>query len=56
MCMQPEIIKRKNTNQNFIYKNSKIKICISCGFDKIDSYEFGVSCEECGASFGRLTC
>jgi len=54
--MQPEIIERKNKNQNLAYKNSQIKICIVCGYDKIESYEFGVSCEDCGALFGRLKC
>ena len=51
--MQVEIIKKKTNDPKLIYKNSRIKICILCGYDKIESYEFGVSCEDCGTLFGR---
>ena len=33
--------------------NQDIKICIHCGYDNIESHEHGISCEECGTSFGR---
>ena len=26
----------------------RLKICIECGQSKIESYEFGISCEICG--------
>ncbi len=54
--MEQEIIYKKNNNGNLIYKNSKIRICLICGNNKIDSFEFGVSCEECGTLFGRSKC
>lgn len=47
--------KKKNMG-SLLYINSNIRICIICGHDKIESYEFGVSCEECGTSFGRIKC
>ena len=28
--------------------DSRLKICIECGQDKVESYEFGISCEICG--------
>ena len=46
----------KRKKNQLIYFNPKILICIDCGNDKIESYEFGVSCEECGAFFGRSKC
>ena len=45
----------KNTD-SLVYVNSKIKICIFCGNDKIESHEFGVSCEECGTELRRKKC
>ncbi len=54
--MQQELIQRKNNHQGLVYKNLEIRICIICGCDKIESYEYGVSCEDCGTSFGRLKC
>jgi len=51
--MQVEIIEKKTNDPKLIYKNFQIKICILCGYDKIESYEFGVSCEDCGTLFGR---
>ena len=32
------------------YLDTRIKICIQCGNDKVESYEHGVSCESCGTS------
>ncbi|MFB5632318.1 MAG: hypothetical protein ACE5Q9_03205 [Nitrosopumilus sp.] len=37
-------------------KNKDVRICISCGSLQIDSYEFGISCEDCGALIGREKC
>jgi hypothetical protein len=54
--MQLEIIERRINHKDLVYKNLKIRICIICGYDKIESYEYGVSCEDCGTSFGRLKC
>jgi predicted RNA-binding Zn-ribbon protein involved in translation (DUF1610 family) len=34
-------------------KNNDVQICISCGSLLIDSYEFGISCEDCGALIWR---
>jgi len=34
-------------------KNSDVLICINCGSVQIDSYEFGISCEDCGALIWR---
>ncbi len=34
-------------------KNKDVLICINCGSLQIDSYEFGISCEDCGALIGR---
>ncbi len=53
--MRQNLIRRTN-DESSVYLNQNIKICIICGYDKIDSFEFGVSCEECGASFGRSKC
>ncbi len=54
--MQKETINQNNNNEILIYKNPQIIICLVCGNNKIDSFEFGISCEECGTSFGRLKC
>lgn len=41
-------------NKNYVpLKNKDIRICISCGSLNIDSYEFGISCEDCGILIGR---
>ena len=40
----------KNTKKCFVI-NSKLKICIECGHSNVDSYEFGISCENCGSLF-----
>ena len=50
--MKQELIYRKENNQ-LEYSNQNIKICIICGNDKIEYFEHGISCEECGASFRR---
>ena len=47
---------QEKNKDSLVYVNSKIKICIICGNDKIESHEFGVSCEECGTTFGRTKC
>ena len=36
-----------------VCKNSEVRICIICGCDKIESFEFGISCEECGSLLER---
>lgn len=54
--MQQEINYRKENKNELIYRNPKIRICIICGDDKIESHEFGVSCEDCGALFWREKC
>lgn len=47
---QKLIIKYKNDLE---IKNNDIKICINCGNSKIDSYEFAISCEDCGILLWR---
>lgn len=32
------------------YLDTRIRICIQCGNDKVESYEHGISCETCGTS------
>ena len=34
-------------------KNKDVLICINCGSLQINSYEFGISCEDCGALIAR---
>ncbi|KAF6247352.1 hypothetical protein C6990_02470 [Nitrosopumilus sp. b3] len=48
-----EILQKVNEKEFLQIVNHEIKICIICGYDKIESFEHGMSCEECGASFGR---
>lgn len=31
--------------------NRYLKICVNCGNTEVEKYEFGISCELCGASF-----
>ena len=50
MMVQPN---HKEKTDELVYVNPDLKICIICGSEKIESYEFGVSCEECGTLFGR---
>ena len=35
-------------------KNKDIKICLNCGNSKIDSHEYGISCEDCGILLWRV--
>lgn len=37
----------KFTERNLLV-DSRLKICIECGHDKVEHYEFGISCEICG--------
>ncbi|WP_185736617.1 hypothetical protein [Candidatus Nitrosopumilus sp. SW] len=49
--MKQELIQKNNDNLKI--KNNEIRICIHCGNVKIDSYEFGISCEDCGILLWR---
>lgn len=51
--MRQEIIQEMIEEEFLQIVNPEIKICIVCGYDKIESFEFGMSCEDCGTSFGR---
>lgn len=53
--MKQEII-QENKEECLQIVNPETKICIVCGYDKIESFEFGMSCEDCGTSFGRKKC
>ena len=33
------------------YLGPKVRICTECGEKKVDIYEYGISCESCGAGF-----
>ena len=50
--MKQELVYQKENN-SLEYSNQDIKICILCGHGKIESFEHGISCEECGALFRR---
>lgn len=50
--MKQELI-QKNNNELKI-KNKDIKICINRGNLKIDSHEYGISCEDCGILLWRV--
>ena len=50
--MKQKLVCRKD-NYSLEYLNQDIRICIICGHDKIDYFEHGISCEECGALFRR---
>ena len=54
--MMVKINQKRENPEQLVYLNSGIKICIFCGYDKIESHEHGVSCEQCGTSFGRAKC
>jgi len=54
--MRQEIVYTEEGNGNLLIKNKDIRICIICGYDKVESHEFGISCEECGAQLGRSKC
>lgn len=51
--MMPKIIHQEKKENPLVCKNSNIKICIICGNDNIESFEFGISCEECGSLLVR---
>ena len=48
--MEQKLIQK---NSELKIKNKDIKICINCGNSKIDSYEYGISCEDCGILLWR---
>ncbi len=50
--MKQEII-QENKEEFLQIVNPEIKICIVCRYDKIESFEFGMSCEDYETSFGR---
>jgi len=54
--MKPEIIYTQKIKDSLNLVNQDIKICIICGCDKIESHEFGISCEDCGALLWRVKC
>ncbi len=39
------------------FLDTRIKICIQCGNEKVELYEHGMSCESCGTSlyYGLVT-
>ena len=45
--MNGEPMRKEKEKQNL---DTRIKICIQCGNDKVEFYEHGVSCESCGTS------
>ncbi|MDH3487607.1 MAG: hypothetical protein OEL82_06150 [Nitrosopumilus sp.] len=51
--MRQQIIQNKEEKESLQIVNQEIRICIICGYEKIESFEFGMSCEECWVSFGR---
>ena len=48
-----EQVNLKEKTDELVYVNPDIRICLICGDDRIESHEFGISCEECGTLFGR---
>lgn len=54
--MRQKIIENDEKKESLQITNQEIRICIICGYDNIESYEFGISCEECGALIGRRKC
>ena len=56
MIMREKMVHGQEKNSTPQIVNQNIRICIICGYDKVESHEFGMSCEECGASFGRSKC
>lgn len=46
-------VNHKEKTDELVYMHPEIRICLICGNDKIESHEFGISCEECGTLFGR---
>ena len=37
-----------NQTQRNLLVDPRLKICIECGHEKVERYEFGISCENCG--------
>ena len=54
--MEQKTIQKKNNNKCLVYLNANIKICLMCGNSDVEFLEYGVSCEECGTTFGRTKC
>lgn len=49
--MKQKLVQKNKTELKI--KNNDIKICINCGNSKIDSHEYGISCEDCGILLWR---
>ena len=45
-----ETLRSEKTKEKF-YLGSKVRICTECGEESVDVYEYGISCESCGAGF-----
>ena len=43
----------ESNGDTLICKNLDVKICLICGCEKIEFFEFGISCEECGSLLER---
>lgn len=54
--MLVKLCAQEKEDDPLICKNLNIRICTICGHDKIESFEFGISCEECGSLLERLKC
>ncbi len=52
--MMPKLVHQEKKEESLVCKNSNIRICTICGHDQIESFEFGISCEECGSLLERL--
>ena len=50
--MNQELVQRDKNELKV--KNKHVKICINCGNSKIESHEFGISCEDCGILLWRV--
>jgi hypothetical protein len=37
-----------NRTEKNLLVDPRLKICVECGYPKVDYYEFGISCENCG--------
>ena len=52
-----EKLTNPNVDYDFTEKNllvdPRLMICTECGQSSVESYEFGISCEDCGALIGR---
>lgn len=52
--MMPKLTYQEKNDEPLVCKNINIRICTVCGDDRIESFEFGISCEECGSLLVRL--